>query len=59
MTDPDQEARTRAQSDAALKKIIIAKLNKQARIYRAIQEINFSSAKPNVDVEELIYQSER
>ena len=58
MTDSD-EIRTRGDRDAAVKEAVI-EFNKVARgVNRIIQEINFASANPNVEVGELLHYSER
>ena len=58
MTDSD-EIRTRGDRDAAVKEAVI-KFNKVARgVNHIIQEINFASANPNVEVDELLHYSER
>ena len=58
MTDSD-EIRTRGDRDAAVKEAVI-EFNKVARgVNRIIQEINFASANPNVEVDELLHYSER
>ena len=58
MTDSD-EIRTRGERDAAIKESTL-EFNKLARnINRIVQEFNFSAAKPNVEVDELLHHSER
>ena len=58
MTDSD-EIRTLGDRDAAVKEAVI-EFNKVARgVNRIIQEINFSSANPNVEVDELLHYSKR
>ena len=53
------EIRTRGDLDAAVKEAVI-EFNKLARsVNRVIQEINFASANPNVEVDELLHYSER
>ena len=58
MTDSD-EIRTRGESDAAVKESSL-KFNMLAiNISRVFQEFNFSRAKPNIEVDELLNYSER
>ena len=53
------EIRTRGDRDAAVKEAVF-EFNKLARnINRVVQEFNFSAAKPNVEVDELLHYSER
>ena len=59
MAEADQEIRTRGDRDAAVKESVF-EFNKVARgVNRIIQEINFASANPNVEVNELLHYSER
>ena len=59
MAESDQEIRTRGDRDAAVKETVL-EFNKVARgVNRVIQEINFASANPNVEVDELLHYSER
>ena len=58
MTDSD-EVRTRGDRDADVKEAVV-EFNKVARgVNRIIREINFASANPNVEVDELLHYSER
>ena len=53
------ETRTRGDRDAAVKETVL-EFNKVARgVNCIIQEINFASANPNVEVDELLHYSER
>ena len=53
------EIRTRGDRDAAVKEAVF-EFNKLARsVNRVIQEINFASANPNVEVDELLHYSGR
>ena len=59
MAESDQEIRTRGERDAAIKESTL-EFNKLARsVNRVIQEINFASARPNVEVNELVHYTER
>ena len=59
MAESDQEIRTRGERDAAIKESTL-EFNKLARsVNRVIQEINFASVRPNVEVDELVHYSER
>ena len=59
MAESDQEIRTRGERDAAIKESTL-EFNKLARsINRVVQVFNFSAAKPNVEVDELLHHSER
>ena len=59
MAEADQDIRTRGDRDAAVKETVL-EFNKVARgVNRIIQEINFASANPNVEVDELLHYSNR
>ena len=59
MAESYQEIQTRGDHNAAVKKTVL-EFNKVARgVNRIIQEINFASAIPNVEVDELLHYSER
>ena len=59
MAEAHQEIRTRGDRDAAVKETVL-EYNKVSRgVNRIIQEINFASANPNVEVDELLHYSDR